>query len=89
MARFTVLVTQEIEVELDEAQFTEEFMEEFRASFFGYSTIEEHAEHIAQLQARGIIDLEGRATEFVEGYGPSEEMGINTRILDFTTEVLQ
>ena len=38
--------------------------------------MQDHAEHIAQLQARGIIDLQN-TPDFIEGYGPSEVMGIS------------
>ncbi|MBY8333154.1 hypothetical protein [Qipengyuania pacifica] len=87
---FTVEVTQTIEVELDPAKFDDTFMEEFRASFFPFYTLEQHAEHIAQLQARGIIDLDGFLSdlEFVEGYGPVRKMGLKARVTDSDTEVV-
>ena len=80
--RFGFQVTQTITVDLDERKFTEEFMEEFRQSFYPFYEIEEHAEHIAQLQARGIVDLEGWGSDsvFVEGYGPVGEFGIKTKV---------
>ena len=78
---YRVEVTQTVEVTLDEASFDETFMREFRESFYDFDTIEEHAEHIAQLQARGLIDTEVRP-EFIEGYGPSNEMGIRARVID-------
>jgi|TARA_R100000093_G_scaffold41509_1_gene21662 hypothetical protein len=88
MATFTVDVTQRIEVNLDEAKFDEAFMAEFRDYFFSFDSIEEHAEHIAQLQARGIVSLEGYAPrEFIEGYGLAKEMGISARVID--TEIEQ
>ena len=87
MTKFTVQVTQLIEVELDESKFDEQFMSEFRASFYSFDTIEEHAEHIAQLQARGLIDLEC-GTEFIEGYGPSQDMGIKARCVETDMEIL-
>lgn len=83
MKKFRVVVEQEIEVTLDETKFTQEFMEEFQRGFFPFYSLAEHAEHIGQLQAREIIDLTGRLSEFVEGYGDSAEMGINTRIAAF------
>lgn len=89
MATFTVDVTQRIEVNLDETKFDEAFMAEFRESFYSFDSIEEHAEHIAQLQARGIVDLEGyfSSREFIEGYGLAKEMGISARVID--TEIEQ
>lgn len=84
-ATFTVEVTQIVEVKLDAAKFDDAFMAEFRASFYDFDTIEEHAEHIAQLQARGLIDVSYRSGEFIEGYGPHQDMGIGARVID--TEV--
>lgn len=74
--KFTVIVEQEVEVELDEAKFDEAFMREFREGFYPFFELNDHAEHIAQLQARGIIDAGCHSGEFIEGYGPSKEMGI-------------
>lgn len=74
--RAAVSVVQTLTIEIDESKFDETFMEEFRASFFPFFTIEDHLEHIAQLQARGVIDLEWNKNEFIEGYGPATEMGI-------------
>jgi hypothetical protein len=64
-----------VDVTLDESKFTETFMEEFRESFFPFFTIEDHREHLAILYARGEID--GWSDEFIEGYGPANEMGIS------------
>jgi hypothetical protein len=69
-------VVQTIRISVDETKFDEQFMEEFRASFFPFHDLVEHVEHIAQLQARGVIDLEFNPNEFIEGYGPANEMGI-------------
>ena len=81
---FNIVVEQVIQVTLDETKFDDAFMEEFRAGFYPFEDIKEHAEHIAQLQARGIIDLE-LMPDFVEGYGPSQDMGITAKTvsLDF------
>lgn len=67
----TVQVTQEIVVELDESKFDKAFFDEFNASFydFGYD-IDKHAEHLAQLFARG------QWGHFIEGYGDASVMGI-------------
>ncbi len=87
MAKFEVVVQQVIEVELDETKFTPAFMEEYREFFYPFYSLQDHAEHIAQMQARGVIDLEGYVSPhaFVEGYGLVEEMGIKVRVgtLDF------
>lgn len=86
MAEFLIDVTQRVRVTLDETKFTEGFMEEFRGSFYPLFELRDHAEHIAQLQARNVIDLE-TTPEFVEGYGPSDEMGIKAQVIETVTEV--
>ena len=76
MAKFKVIVEQEVTVELDETKFDDAFMQEFREGFYPFFDLQEHAEHIAQLQARGVIEAEAFGGDFIEGYGPSQEMGI-------------
>lgn len=85
MTEFLVRVTQTVRVKLDKARFTPEFMDEFVASFYPYDTLEEHAEHIAQLQARGVYDI--MPNTFIEGYGHASDMGIEAEITDAETEV--
>jgi hypothetical protein len=82
---FQIAVTQIVEVQLDASKFDAEFMEEFRESFFNFSSLMEHAEHIAQLHARGIIEGE-HGDEFIEGYGPAKEMGIHARTVSTETD---
>lgn len=89
MGKFIVDVTQTVEVELDESKFDEAFMAEFRDSFYPFYDLRDHAEHIAQLQARGIVDLAGYSGEFVEGYGPSKDMGIKARVIDTDIQVIR
>lgn len=85
--KLQVEVTQLVEVELDEAKFTETFMKQFRAAFYPFYEIEDHAKHIAQLQARGLIDIE-LFHEFIEGYGPSKDMGLRAVVKDTTMEMV-
>lgn len=80
--KFTVAVTQIVEVELDETKFDEAFMAEFRESFYPFWEIEDHAEHIAQLEARGLL-----SEEFTEGYGPLKDMGIVADVIDCNEEL--
>lgn len=80
--KFTVAVTQSVVVELDEAKFDDAFMAEFRESFFPFSDIEDHAKHIAQLEARGLLD-----PDFTEGYGPLSDMGITAEVVDAYEEL--
>ena len=81
--RFKVRVEQEVIVNLDEAEFTDKFFGEFNDAFFDFGTgseaLQSHAEHIAQLAARGILG------DFIEGYGPAVDMGISA--IPIVTEV--
>jgi len=81
----TVRVTQIIEVEIDETKFDDEFLEEFRKSFYPFHTIEGHIGHLAQMYARGLI-ADGN---FIEGYGKPEETGIKFKLADFEVEIVE
>lgn len=86
---FAISVTQVIRVTLDEARFDETFMEEFRDSFYPFFDLADHAKHIGQLQARGIVDLERPGPrDFVEGYGLASEMGIEATVVETEVEAL-
>jgi hypothetical protein len=63
--RATVHVVQDFEVIVPDILLTEEFMAEFRKSFYGFTTKEQHIKHLAQLHARGLADDDS----FIEGYG--------------------
>jgi hypothetical protein len=67
-----------VEVEVDESKFTPEFMAEFRESFYPFTTIEEHIEHLAQLYVRGIAQP---YNDFIEGYGMSDDFGIKFKTI--------
>lgn len=79
-----VQVTQIVEVEIDEAKFTPDFMSSFNETIFD-ADLNDHFEHIAQLHARGIYD---EFSTFIEGYGPPKEMGIKARVKDHEIEIL-
>lgn len=76
-------MTQEIDVEIlvtvtvDESKFTPEFLAEFREHFFPFETVEDHIRHIAFLAATGQL---GDLPRFVEGYGQSQDFGIEVSI---------
>lgn len=80
--KFRVAVTQVVEVNLDPTKFTEDFMQEFRESYYPFRNINQHAEHIAQMHARGLYDLYEGSNEFIEGYGRSDEMGITALVVE-------
>ena len=66
MKKFRCVVTRvdEFVVELDETVLNEEFNKEFRESFYNFHDLEDHAKHMAQLQARF-----GDEEDFIEEYG--------------------
>lgn len=85
--KFTVQVTQEVEVTLDETKFTPEFMAAFRDCFYDFDSLEDHAEHLAQLEARGICGT--NLDPFIEGYGRASEMGISMQVVDTDMDILE
>ena len=91
MKTFRISVAQTIDVTLDESKFDDAFMSEFRRGFFPFHDLQEHAEHIAQLHARGVIEADSVSGDFIEGYGPSKDMGIKAVVratdIEFEAEV--
>lgn len=67
-----VQVTITVDVSVDETKFTPEFMREFRGSFYKFDTIDDHIKHLGQMYVRRLYDN----GDFIEGYGPTEDMGI-------------
>ena len=57
---------------------TEEFMAEFRHNFFDFDTIDDHIKHLAYLGVRQDVGYD----YFIEGYGPSNEMGLKVTEVD-------
>jgi hypothetical protein len=80
MKKYTATVIIKVELELDETKFDEAFMAEFRESFYQYHELDEHVAHLAQLEARGLLD------NFTEGYGEIDEFGIKARQADWWVE---
>lgn len=76
MSERIVDVVIEVSVKMDESKFTPEFMQEFRDNFYPFTSIEDHVNHLAQLAAREVI----HTPCFIEGYGNSEDMGIEVNI---------
>ncbi len=79
---FEIEVAQKVIIKLDTDKFTPEFMEEFSDNFYAMYSIEDHVEHLAQLEARGILN-----DDFIEGYGPPQDMGIS--VVDTTVTEMQ
>ncbi len=82
--KYTVAYEQEIEVTIDKKKFTKKFMREFYDSMYHFDTIEEHVAHLGQLAARGLA----HNGDFIEGYGPAEDMGISFRITSEASHVV-
>lgn len=83
MQRYRAKVIMDVEIEIDETKFDEAFMSEFRQSFFSFYDITDHVEHLAQLEARGLLDV------FTEGYGPIKDMGISGDVIDWEVDDLE
>ena len=64
MKRFkcTTIRTDEYIIEFDEDIFNDEWIKNFKRCFYGFDSLEEYAEHIAQFRARF-------ERSFIEGYG--------------------
>ncbi|XOS93191.1 hypothetical protein ACLMAB_06020 [Brevibacillus laterosporus] len=86
MKRFKVTVQREdvYIIELNELLFSEDWMKQFREEFYDFHTLEQHAEHIAQLRARfGEGRLEGYGVPLINGktHYDHPEAGININIV--------
>jgi hypothetical protein len=86
MTTKNVLVTQVIEVTIDESKFNETFMKEFRENFYNYTTINHHIEHLGQLYARGMVG--DSSDSFIEGYGRAKDMSIKFVESSTDTEII-
>ena len=80
-----VVITQRIEVTIDEAKFDEDFLQEFRESFYPFHDVNDHIRHLAQLYARGIAS--GFDNCFLEGYGQQKDLGIEFELLEGDEEI--
>jgi hypothetical protein len=81
---FIVAVTIDVKVTVDEAKFDDAFMQEFRDGFYNFHDLDAHVEHLAQLEARGLL-----RDDFIEGYGPPKDMGIETSIEGWDKEIIE
>jgi hypothetical protein len=80
-----VVQTTTVKVVLDTNEFDEKFMQDFRTDFYQFHSLEKHAEHLAQLAARGLIGYDN----FVEGYGHinGEKGDGSLDVMDITVRV--
>ena len=81
--KFFVDVVQRVEVTLDETKFTQEFLADFQRMISPrIKTVEDHARHLGELCARGVITT---VYMEVEGYGFLHALGVKlTRNPDCT-----
>lgn len=70
-------VTIQVKVTVDESKFTPDFLADFQEYFYPFATVDDHIRHLAFLAATGMI---GDLPCFIEGYGPSQDMGIEVEI---------
>ncbi len=62
-----------IEVEIDESKFTEEFINDFKESFYPFENMDAHITHIAWLESSRLLN------SFTEGYGDISDFGISAQ----------
>jgi len=60
--------TDEFTIEFDDSVINDEWLKDFKDTFFDFDTLEEHAEYLAEY-------LSERGNEFIEGYGILLEHG--------------
>lgn len=78
-----VEVTFVVQVEVDETKFTPEWIEDWQKTFYPFISVEDHIEHIAQMEARDILN-----PKFTEGYGPLVDMGIKASVINQAAEII-
>jgi len=81
--KFEVTVTQVVLVELDDAKLNQEFNKAFSGVFFHVDSLEDHAKHLAQMEARGLIGFD----HFVEGYGDLRKLNCRVGVCSQEEEV--
>ncbi|EHH67586.1 hypothetical protein [Gluconobacter morbifer] len=84
--KFDIEASQTVCVILLKTAFSEAFMAEFREGFYPFFELSDHAKHIAQLVARGVVDeitAHSGRDQFVEGYGPIGEFVAVAKVTDF------
>lgn len=79
----TVMVTQEIKVTLDSSKLNVGFNKEFSEMMWDVDCLEDHAEHLAQMKARGMIGFDN----YVEGYGDLSGLNITVNEVLLTTDI--
>lgn len=81
--KFEVTVTQTVLIEIDDEKINDDFNKVFSEFMFPASCCEDHAEHLAQMEARGLIGFD----KFVEGYGDIRSLNCKATVEDTVAEV--
>lgn len=75
MRRYYLTVSTDVEVMVDETKFDAEFQKEFGEAIDpSIKTVEQHVRFLAE----HLTGFSG--SDFIEGYGPAEDMGIKVTI---------
>lgn len=74
-----------VSVTIDPKKFTKKFLKDFAATFYKFTTVQQHVDHLAQLYARGVVNS---MTTFIEGYGDIKEFGISFKELSIEVDPL-
>ena len=82
--RYEVTIRRIVDVEVDETKFDAQFYKEFCETFWKMRELGEHMEYLARVSALEERDLKEKY--FLEGYGPCEDMGIKTHVVDEDVE---
>jgi hypothetical protein len=82
--RKTVILTSYVDIEVDETKFTDEFMVDFRQSFYEFNTLDDHLAHLARLADGNNFYL---LSKFIEGYGEPDDFGIKIHGINYDSEV--
>jgi len=72
---FEVEVVFTVKVTIDDEKINGDFIEKFKEDFYQFDRLKDHAGHLAQMEARGLIGI----SNFVEGYGDLKE-DVNCRV---------
>lgn len=77
----TVEVITLVDIEIDETEFTPEFMAEFKQHIHPFETLNDHIAHLARLENKGML------YGFVEGYGQINKFVKSAEVFDESTDV--
>ena len=80
--RFKVVITQEVEVEVDETKFTQEFLDNFSNPFHKISNLQRHMQYLAVACVHDDKQVLRDSDTRIESYGPAKDLGIVVSFLN-------